>query len=258
MSYPPSNNNNIANERSVLNLDRVVFIGRTFSEYMWMFNLDESSLKDLEILDCPSGASSFVAEISAKYKVKKAVGCDLMYEDGNLPILEKRGKDDLDYMIDSLSRVPEFYNWEMYSNIEDLRKSRASSLKQFISDYTTKEQVNSPSKKHKRYVKAVLPKLPFSDKSFDLVLSSNFLFYYHNMFDYDFHHDSILEMLRVTSKEVRIFPVQKPDAKIPEYLDTLMESINERMRRKVSFRIEKVKYEFRNGVNKMLVINRVD
>ena len=146
----------------------------------------------------------------------------------------------------------------MYSNIEDLRKSRASSLKQFISDYAAKEQVNSPSKKHKRYVKAVLPKLPFSDKSFDLVLSSNFLFYYHNMFDYDFHHDSILEMLRVTSKEVRIFPVQKPDAKIPEYLDTLMESINERMRRKVSFRIEKVKYEFRNGVNKMLVINRVD
>ena len=78
------------------------------------------------------------------------------------------------------------------------------------------------------------------------------------MFDYDFHQDSILEMLRVTSKEVRIFRVQKPDAKIPEYLDTLMESINERMRRKVSFRIEKVKYEFRNGVNKMLVINRVD
>ena len=256
MSDRPTNNNSIVDERSVLNLDRVVFIGRSFDEYMSMFNLDISNFKDLEILDCPSGASSFVAEAFDEYKAKKAVGCDLMYEDGNLPILEKRGKDDLDYMIDSLSRVPEFYNWEMYSNIEDLRKSRASSLKQFISDYTTKEQVNSPSKKHKRYVKAVLPKLPFSDKSFDLVLSSNFLFYYHNMFDYDFHHDSILEMLRVTSKEVRIFPVQKPDAKIPEYLDTLMESINERMRRKVSFRIEKVKYEFRNGVNKMLVINR--
>ena len=43
------------------------------------------------------------------------------------------------------------------------------------------------------------------------------------MFDYDFHHDSILEMLRVTSKEVRIFPIQKPDAKIPEYFETLNE-----------------------------------
>jgi len=194
MSYPPSNNNNIANERSVLNLDRVVFIGRTFSEYMWMFNLDESSLKDLEILDCPSGASSFVAEVSAKYKVRKAVGCDLMY-DNSLSIIEKRGRDDLEYMIDRLSKVPDFYDWKIYSNIEELRKARASSLEKFISDYSTKGMANNPSKKYERYVKAILPNLPFNDKSFDLILSSNFLFYYHNIFDYTFHHDSILEML---------------------------------------------------------------
>jgi methyltransferase family protein len=256
MSHTPLNNKNIADERSVLNLDRVVFIGRSFSEYISMFNLEEYSFKDLGILDCPSGASSFIAEVSAKYEVKKAVGCDLMYGNSNLPILETRGRDDLEYMVNCLSRVPEFYTWQMYSNIEDLRRSRASSLKEFISDYKTKEQANNHSEKYKRYVKGILPNLPFSDKSFDLVLSSNFLFYYHNMFDYDFHHDSILEMLRVTSKEVRIFPVQKPDAKIPEYFDTLMESINEHMKKKVSFRIEKVKYEFRNGVNKMLVINR--
>ena len=233
MSHPPSNNKNIAEESSILNLDRVVFIGRSFSEYMWMFNLDEFSFKDLEILDCPSGASSFVAEVSAKYEVKRAVGCDLVYDDNNVPILEKRGKDDLEYMVNRLARVPEFYSWQMYSNIEDLRRSRADSLKEFISDYRAKEQVNNHSENYKRYVKAILPNLPFSDKSFDLVLSSNFLFYYHNMFDYDFHHNSILEMLRVSSKEVRIFPVQKPDAKIPEYFDALMESINERMERKI-------------------------
>ena len=172
--------------------------------------------------------------------------------------IEERGREDLEYMIDRLSQVPDFYAWNMYSTIEDLRKSRASSLKEFISDYAVKDEVDNPSKKYKRYVKAVLPNLPFSDKSFDLVLSSNFLFYYHNMFDYDFHHDSILEMLRVTSKELRIYPIQKPDAKIPEYFETLMESINSHMKKKISFRIEKVKYEFRNGVNKMLVIKRDD
>jgi len=256
MSHPPLNNKSIADERSILNLDRVVFIGRSFSEYMWMFNLDGYSFKNLEILDCPSGASSFIAEVSAKYEVKKAVGCDLMYDDNNVPVLESRGKDDLEYMINRLSQVLEFYSWEMYSNIEALRRSRAASLMEFISDYGSKEQLNNHSKNYKRYVKGILPNLPFSDKSFDLVLSSNFLFYYHNMFGYDFHHDSILEMLRVSSKEVRIFPVQKPDAKIPEYFDTLMQSLNERMKNKISFRIEKVKYEFRNGVNKMLVINR--
>jgi len=255
MSYPPSNNNNIANERSVLNLDRVVFIGRTFSEYMWMFNLDLTILKDLDILDCPSGASSFAAEASSEFNVKKVVGCDLMY-DNSLSIIEKKGREDLEYMIDRLSNVPDFYDWNMYSNIEDLRKARASSLKKFISDYSTKGMVNNPSKKYEKYVKAILPNLPFNDKSFDLVLSSNFLFYYHNMFDYTFHHDSILEMLRVTSKEVRIFPVQKPDAKIPEYFDRFMESINRHMNKKISFRIEKVKYDFRSGVNKMLILNR--
>ena len=62
MSDRPLNNKNIADERSVLNLYRVVFIGRSFSEYIWMFNLDVSNFKDLNILDCPSGASSFVAE----------------------------------------------------------------------------------------------------------------------------------------------------------------------------------------------------
>ncbi len=256
MSNGPLNNKSIADERSVLNLDRVVFIGRSFSEYLWMFNLDLSNLKDLKILDCPSGASSFVAEASNEYKVKQAVGCDLMYDDNNISMIEKKGRDDLEYMITRLSQVPDFYDWNMYPNIEDLRKTRASSLGKFISDYAEKGMVNNPSKKYDRYVKAILPNLPFNDKSFDLVLSSNFLFYYHNVFDYDFHHDSILEMLRVTSKEVRIFPIQKPDAKIPEYFETLMESIKRHMQEKISFRIEKVKYEFRSGVNKMLVLKR--
>jgi hypothetical protein len=255
VSDGPINNKSIADERSVLNLDRVVFIGRSFSEYMLMFNLDLSNFRDLEILDCPSGASSFVAEAFSEYKVKKVVGCDLMY-DNSSSFIEKKGRDDLEYMVNRLSKVPGFYDWNMYSSIEELRKARASSLKKFISDYATKEVVNNSSKKYERYVKAILPNLPFDDKSFDLVLSSNFLFYYHNMLDYAFHHDSILEMLRVTSKEVRIFPVQKPDAKIPEYFETLMESINRHMNNKITFRIEKVKYDYRSGVNKMLVLNR--
>ena len=255
MSDGPINNKSIADERSVLNLDRVVFIGRSFSEYMWMFNLDLSNFRDLKILDCPSGASSFVAEAFSEYKVKKVVGCDLMY-DNSSSIIEKKGRDDLEYMVNRLSKVPDFYDWNMYSNIKELRKARALSLKKFISDYATKELANDQPKKYERYVKAILPRLPFDDKSFDLVLSSNFLFYYHNMFDYAFHHDSILEMLRVTSKEVRIFPIQKPDAKIPEYFETLIESINRHMNEKISFRIEKVKYDFRSGVNKMLVLNR--
>src|SRR4029079_5188817 len=135
---------------------------------MWMFNLDLTNFKDLEILDCPSGASSFVAEASGEYNVKKAVGGDLMY-DNDPSIIEKIGRDDLEYMINRLSKVPDFYDWKIYSNIEGLRKARATSLKKFISDYSTKGMQDNQSKKYERYVKAILPKLPFNDKSFDLV-----------------------------------------------------------------------------------------
>ena len=48
-----------------LELDRVAFYGRTLSEYQLFFDL---TIEDLEkydkIIDCPSGASSFVAEIN--------------------------------------------------------------------------------------------------------------------------------------------------------------------------------------------------
>lgn len=71
----------------------------------------------------------------------------------------------------------------------------------FISDY-------HKGRSEKRYVKAALPKLPFNDKSFDLVLNGHFLFKYSDKFDIDFHLSSILELFRVSSKEVRILDVE--------------------------------------------------
>ena len=76
------------------------------------------------------------------------------------------------------------------------------------------------------------------------------------MFDYHFHLNSILELLRVTSKEVRIFPCQKPDATFPDYFDKLLDNISRRTNDSLSFQIEKVGHEFRRGVNKMLKINK--
>jgi hypothetical protein len=62
MPNRPAEDNEFLNDPSVLNLDRVVFIGRTFSEYMAMFDLHPSQLKGLRVLDCHSGTSSFIAE----------------------------------------------------------------------------------------------------------------------------------------------------------------------------------------------------
>ena len=128
-----SNEKRISKPIHILNLDRVVFIGRTFSEYMRMFNLEPSRLQGLKILDCPSGASSFGAEAYNEYGYK-VVGCDVLYDNDGQEIalttaVEKRGKDDLDHMIERLSQVPDLYNWSLYADIDDLRKSRASSLR---------------------------------------------------------------------------------------------------------------------------------
>jgi hypothetical protein len=46
-----------------LNPDRVIFIGTTFQEYERMLNITLSNLGKKRILDCPSGASSFVGGI---------------------------------------------------------------------------------------------------------------------------------------------------------------------------------------------------
>ncbi len=96
-------------------------------------------------------------------------------------------------MLERLSQVPDFYDWTIYTSVEDLRKARSASLRRFISDYESKQDFANGNKKNDGYIHAELPKLPFDDKSFDLVLSSNFLFYYHNMLDYSFHLESILD-----------------------------------------------------------------
>ena len=110
----PPNNKSISGGSDVLNLDGVVFRGRTFLAYMGMFNLYTSQLRVLKILDCPSGASSFVAEASREHQVGTAVGCDLLYGNNNLASLEKIGKEDLEYMLERLSYVPDFYDWTLH------------------------------------------------------------------------------------------------------------------------------------------------
>lgn len=39
-----------------LDLSRIVFIGRTWDEYLLMFNLTKEELIGRDVLDCPAGA----------------------------------------------------------------------------------------------------------------------------------------------------------------------------------------------------------
>ncbi|MEH7463836.1 hypothetical protein V7166_17615 [Bacillus thuringiensis] len=41
-----------------LDIERVIFIGRTFEEYCDMFQLQDEDIQNNKILDCPAGAYS--------------------------------------------------------------------------------------------------------------------------------------------------------------------------------------------------------
>ena len=72
-----------------------------------------------------------------------------------------------------------------------------------------------------RYVAGELPRLPFADGEFDLTLVSYLLFAYQDRFDYEFHRDSILEIMRVARGEARIYPTVTFEAQASEYIPML-------------------------------------
>jgi hypothetical protein len=232
-----------SNRRS--QLKRVAFYGRTLSEYLMMFGIDDLvSLKNYNaVLDCPSGASSFVAE-AARYKIN-VIGCDPLFGK-DAKVLREQGEKDIEYVIKRVSETPDHYNWDFYTSLDMLRDFRRLALRQFIADY-------DQGIKNRRYVEGRLPKLPFSDNIFDLVLSGHFLFTYSHKFDYKFILFSMLELLRVSSREVRIYPMQKsssePYEDMPKLLDTLKGTYG------INYNIVDVPFEFQKGSNKMLLLS---
>jgi ubiquinone/menaquinone biosynthesis C-methylase UbiE len=69
-----------------------------------------------------------------------------------------------------------------------------------------------------RYDVGQLPALPFADGAFDLALVSYLLFAYERQFDYDFHRRAVLELMRVTRGEARLYPVVSFEAQRSEYI----------------------------------------
>ena len=63
-----------------------------------------------------------------------------------------------------------------------------------------------------------LPALPFADGTFDLSLVSYLLFAYEEQFDYEFHRRAVLELMRVTRGELRMYPVVSFEARRSPYI----------------------------------------
>ncbi len=223
----------------MLDMERIVFIGRIFREYSAMLALDEASLGGGPVLDCPAGAASFAAE--AHRMGIQVTACDVLY--GLSPHeLHEKGKADISYVFDEkFDGAAHFYTWEYYRGKDDVVSHREKALELFAADFAS-------GRAEGRYVRAELPSLPFPDGAFRLALSSNFLFLYGDRLDFGFHVASLKELLRV-SREVRVFPLQGLDAKPSPYVERTMKVFAEEG---VKSEIVNVPFEFQRGANMML------
>jgi hypothetical protein len=222
-----------------LDLERIVFIGRTFEEYLDMFSLSVETLKGKKILDCPAGACSFTA-VGNKSGLD-VTACDIAYyysgED-----LKNKGLQDIEHAMENMKKAKGNYIWDYFEDVEGLRKHRLSALKDCANDMRESSE---------RYVPVTLPSLPFKDAEFDILLSAHFLFMYADRLDYQFHIKTLNELLRVTKEEIRIFPLVDLEGKQYEHLDKIVSYLSDN-----GCTVEEVKvsYEFQANANSMLKI----
>lgn len=220
-------------------LDDVVLVGRTFEEYYKMFSLDEVSKED-NILDVASGVSSFCADASLDgYNVTAS---DKIYSSLPYSIEEKCARD-LEIVLEKLHFVKDSYNWDFFEDISALKRNRELAYKRFISDF--KEKGN------KKYMYVDFPQTQFDNDEFTISLVSHFLFLYDGHLDYEFHKKTISELIRITSDEIRIFPILNLRYKRSSFVSKLMEDPEFK---DYQIEINEVNYEFLKNGNEMMKI----
>lgn len=222
-----------------LNIDRVAFIGRTYDEYVSLFDLDEQTLRQGPVLDCPAGASSFTAE--ASMAGIDITACDILY-DRDIDSLAERGRKDIGHIYHKVKEVSHLFTWNYYKDIDNLMFFREAALDIFIDDFGNGLEEG-------RYRYAELPDLPFADRQFSLVLSSHFLFLYGDRLEFDFHMACIRELVRVCSGEVRLYPLTGLDTLPYRYLEDILMVLNANGIKADTVRIP---FEFQKGSNRMM------
>ena len=202
-----------------------------------MFALSAADLRR-RIVGCGDGPASFNAELTALGG--DVVSVDPMYAFSGA-VIERRVEETFEVVMDQVRRNPDDFVWTHVPSIEELGRRRMGAMRRFIRDYPSGTDRG-------RYVDASLPELPFSDRSFDLGLSSHFLFLYSEQFDLAFHLDALREMLRVAA-EVRVFPLLQvggaPSPHVPGAVEAMRSD-------GVDAAVEPVPYEHMRGGNRML------
>ncbi len=223
-------------------LQNVVPWGRSFQDYLEMFNLTSEDLQG-SILDCAGGPASFNAVM--KQQGKTVISCDPIYQFTPKQV-QQRIDETYPIIIDGLYQNIDQFVWDKAGTPEALGESRLTAMNAFLADF-------SQGKAEGRYREVGFPELPFADQTFDLAVSSHLLFTYSEQFSLEFHLQSILDLCRV-AKEVRIFPlVENFTSDQSRHLDAVLAALP---KQGYQTTIEPTIYEFQRGGNELLKVRQ--
>lgn len=223
-------------------LDEVVPWGRSFDDYRQMFALTDADMA-LRILGCADGPASFNAEATAFDC--SVVSCDPLYRSSKEEIRDRIAQTFQTVIDQTRMNAAEFVWTDDLPTVEALGQRRMAAMQRFLDDFDV-------GKASGRYIDGGLPKLPFADDAFDVVVCSHFLFLYSDQLSEDFHFESIQELCRV-SRDVRVFPLLELGSAPSRHVTAVADRL--RMDR-FNVQIEQVNYEFQRGGNQMMRVWR--
>ncbi len=206
-----------------------------------MFALSADDL-DKRILGCGDGPAGFNAELTRRGGT--VVSIDPLYA-FTVDDIASRIDETFDEVMRQTRKNQDEFVWDHIRSVNELGEVRMKAMREFLSDYP-QGLVDG------RYIPGAAPALDLPDSSFDLALSSHFLFLYSDHLDLAFHIDTISELCRV-SQEVRIFPLLQLGATPSPHAGPVTEHF-----RSNGYEVTEVRvpYEFQRGGNHMLRIKR--
>ena len=211
--------------------------GRSFDEYLDMFNLSEDDLAR-DIVGVGDGPASFNALMYQRGTPIVSVDPIYRYSEAEL---RQRIQETYDDVIAQARQNRDKFVWTHISSVDELAEIRMQAMDAFCRDFENGKQQG-------RYIDASLPDLPFPDDHFDLVLSAHLLFFYSANRDLAFHLDAIRELLRIGT-EVRIFPIVDVNSNPSPFLSPVIDELE---KDGIVCLVERVPYHFQKTGNEML------
>lgn len=222
-------------------LERIVPWGGSHDEYVAMFELGAAE-REYRLLGCGDGPAAFNAGWTQRGG--RVVSLDPLYAFDAAQIAGRIAAT-RDTVLAELRRNRADYRWQQVPTVEALGQLRQRAMDDFLADLPAGRRAG-------RYVAGALPDLPFAVASFDLALSSHFLFLYAAQLPLEFHLAALRDMLRV-AREVRVFPLLALDGRPSPHLPAVIAAFSGAP---WQLEIRPVAYEFQKGGNRMLRIAR--